>query len=164
MKPHEGTRAASVATVTVSDTRTAADDRGGALLRERLAAAGHTLREHAIVPDDPSRIQAAVRDALAAGADAVVLTGGTGVSPRDQTYEAVSALLDKRLDGFGEAFRRLSWDEIGPRSMLSRALAGTLGDAAVFALPGSTNAVRLGVDQLVAPVLGHLVALLRGSP
>ena len=95
------------------------------------------------------------------GADAVVTTGGTGIAPRDQTYEAVDALLEKRLDGFGEAFRRLSWDEVGPRAILSRAVAGTRGRAVLVALPGSVKGVRLAVTQVLGPVLPHMVALLR---
>jgi molybdenum cofactor biosynthesis protein B len=149
-----------VRTVTVSDTRTAADDTSGKALREELAA--FALLEHAIVPDEPERIAELVRSAAAGQADAVVLTGGTGIAPRDRTFEALEALFDKRLDGFGEAFRRLSWDEIGPRAILSRATAGTVGTCLVFSLPGSEKAVRLGARALVAPVLAHAVDLVNG--
>lgn len=159
---HPGETPARVATVTVSDTRTPADDEGGALLRELLAAAGFTVLHHTIVPDDPQRVREAVTGALDAGADAVITTGGTGVAPRDQTYEAVVGVLDKTLDGFGEAFRRLSWEQVGARSILSRAVAGTRGRGVVIALPGSPKAVRLAVEALIAPTLGHMVALLRG--
>lgn len=104
-----------------------------------------------------------MRDAVAQGrADAIVLTGGTGIAPRDVSYEALAALFDKQLDGFGEAFRRLSWDEIGPRAILSRATAGTIGTCIVFLLPGSQKAVRLGARQLIAPILEHAVDLLNG--
>jgi molybdenum cofactor biosynthesis protein B len=95
-------------------------------------------------------------------ADAIVTTGGTGIAPRDRTYEAIEALLEKRLDGFGEAFRRLSWDEVGPRAVLSRALAGVHRGRIVAALPGSPKAVVLAVDQVLAPILAHAVALARG--
>jgi molybdenum cofactor biosynthesis protein B len=152
-----------VATLTISDTRTAADDRGGAELRRLLEAAGFRLAAHAIVPDGA----ASVREAVAAlcadpNIDAVVTTGGTGIAPRDQTYEALDGLLDRRLDGFGEAFRRLSWDEVGPRAILSRALAGTVGDKIVVALPGSPRALALAVEQILAPLLPHAVAVARG--
>jgi len=159
---HQGTVTPRVVTLTVSDTRTEADDEGGRTLRELLSDAGASVLRHAIVTDDPDRIRAAVLEAIERdGADAVVLTGGTGVAPRDQTYEAVDALLEKRLDGFGEAFRRLSWDEVGPRAILSRAVAGTRGRAVIVALPGSVKAVRLAVTRVLGPVLPHAVALLK---
>lgn len=147
-------------TVTVSDTRTADDDHSGAALKEELAA--FTLVRHLIVPDDPERILGAIADAQRADVDAVVFTGGTGIAPRDVTYETVAAKLDKTLDGFGEAFRRLSWDEIGPRALLSRATAGTVGHTLVFLLPGSTKGARLGAKALIAPVLTHAVDLAHG--
>ncbi len=153
--------AARVITITVSDTRTAADDTSGRALAEELAA--FTLIRQELVPDDAERIAALVRR-IASGdeADAVVLTGGTGIAPRDRTLEALEALFDKRLDGFGEAFRRLSWDQIGPRAILSRATAGTVGTCLVVSLPGSEKAARLGARELVAPVLAHAVDLLHG--
>jgi molybdenum cofactor biosynthesis protein B len=152
-----------VVTITVSDTRrTPEEDASGRALAEELAA--FTLVRHAIVPDEPERIAALVREIVAAKeADAIVLTGGTGIAPRDRTYEAVEALFDKTLDGFGEAFRRLSWDEIGPRAILSRATAGTIGRCLVVSLPGSVKAARLGARALVAPVLAHAVDLLHGK-
>lgn len=150
-----------VITVTVSDTRTAADDLSGRALAEELAA--FTLVRHIIVPDEPDQIHAILREVLEKDeADAVVLSGGTGIGPRDRTFEAIEALFDKRLDGFGETFRRLSWDQIGPRSLLSRATAGTLGTRLVFSLPGSEKAVRLGARELIAPILAHAVDLLHG--
>ncbi len=155
-------RRVRVLTLTISDTRKEADDTSGAALREALTAAGHVVVRHVIVPDEPTRVRDVITRAIDSGeAEAVVSTGGTGIAPRDQTFEAVSGLLDKTLDGFGEAFRRLSWDEIGPRSMLSRAIAGTYQGGMVFALPGSTAAVRLGVERLIVPVLSHAIALLR---
>jgi molybdenum cofactor biosynthesis protein B len=159
---HQGTVTPRVVTLTVSDTRTEADDEGGRTLREALAAAGCELLRHAIVTDDPERIRAAILAAIEGdGADAVVTTGGTGIAPRDQTYEVVDALCEKRLDGFGEAFRRLSWEEVGARAILSRAVAGTRGRAVLVALPGSVKGVRLAVTQVLGPVLPHMVALLR---
>jgi molybdenum cofactor biosynthesis protein B len=150
-----------VITVTVSDTRTSADDTSGRALAEELSA--FTLVRHTIVPDEPEQIIGIVRGLMESDeADAIVLTGGTGIAPRDLTYEALEALFDKRLDGFGEAFRRLSWDAIGPRAMLSRATAGTIGTRLVFSLPGSEKAVRLGARELIAPILAHAVDLLHG--
>jgi molybdopterin adenylyltransferase len=153
-----------VATVTVSDTRTAADDEGGARLRQRLEAAGLSLGPHAIVRDEPAEVREAIGricdDDLA---DVIVTTGGTGIAPRDRTYEAIEALLEKRLDGFGEAFRRLSWDEIGPRAVLSRAVAGVHRGRLLAALPGSPKGVVLAVDRVLAPMVSHAVALLRGE-
>lgn len=148
-----------IITVTVSDTRTEADDTSGKALREELAA--FEIVRHLIVPDEPERIVALVKEAFAE-ADAVVLTGGTGIAPRDRTYEALTEMFDKTLDGFGEAFRRLSWDQIGPRAMLSRATAGVVGTRLVFSLPGSEKAVRLGAKELIAPVLAHAVDLVNG--
>jgi molybdenum cofactor biosynthesis protein B len=149
-----------VATVTVSDTRTPEDDASGAALRQELSA--FELLAHRIVPDEPEGLRAVVRE-LTGGVEAIVFTGGTGIAPRDQSPEALVPLFDKELQGFGEAFRRLSWDEVGPMSILSRATAGTVGDMLVFVLPGSVKAARLGARSLVAPVLAHGVALLRGQ-
>lgn len=150
-----------IVTVTVSDTRTEADDLAGRALAEELNA--FTLVRHAIVPDEPERILGVIREVMANDqADAVVLSGGTGIAPRDRTFEAVEALFDKRLDGFGETFRRLSWDQVGPRSILSRATAGTIGTRIVFSLPGSEKAVRLGARELIVPLLAHAVDLLHG--
>jgi molybdenum cofactor biosynthesis protein B len=150
-----------VITITVSDTRTAADDLSGRALAEELAA--FTLVRHVIVPDEPDRILAIVREVMENDeGDAIVLSGGTGIAPRDRTFEAVEALFDKRLDGFGETFRRLSWDEIGPRAILSRATAGTIGTRIIFSLPGSEKAVRLAARQLIVPLLEHAVDLLHG--
>jgi molybdenum cofactor biosynthesis protein B len=118
----------------------------------------------AIVRDDSSQIAAAIGALCDADtADAIITTGGTGIAPRDVTYEAVDALLEKRLDGVGEAFRRLSWDAIGPRAVLSRAVAGTHRGKIVVALPGSPKALALAIDEIIAPVLHHAVALARGE-
>jgi molybdenum cofactor biosynthesis protein B len=153
-----------VATITVSDTRTPADDEGGRKLREALVAAGFSLAPHAIVKDEPEEIRRALEACAGDATDAIVTTGGTGIAPRDQTYEAVSAMLEKRLDGFGEAFRRLSWDAIGPKAVLSRAVAGVWRGRIVVALPGSPSALELAVNDILAPILPHAVRLLRGTP
>jgi molybdenum cofactor biosynthesis protein B len=153
-----------VAAITVSDTRREADDEGGRCLRERLEAAGFVVALRTIVPDEPDRVRGVIARVCDEDlADAIVTTGGTGLAPRDQTYEAVSEILDKTLDGFGEAFRRLSWDEIGPRAVLSRAVAGVHRGRVVAALPGSPKAVLLAVDRILAPILVHAVAIARGD-
>lgn len=151
---------ARVILVTVSDTRTAADDTSGDALVEELAA--FTVVRRIIIPDSASHIIEVIADAQRVGVDAVVFTGGTGIAPRDVTYDAISGMLEKELDGFGEAFRRLSWDEIGPRAILSRAAAGTINTLLVFLLPGSTKAARLGARELIAPILAHAVDLVHG--
>lgn len=159
---HAAPRKARVFVLTVSDTRTEADDESGRLCRRLTEAAGHEVVGHEIVPDDPDRLRArltALRDG--GQVDVVLLSGGTGISRRDTTYEAVSGLLTRRLDGFGELFRALSYAEIGSRAMASRAIAGVAGDILIFAMPGSTKAVRLAMEKLVAPELGHLVGELR---
>ena len=143
--------------LTVSDTRTEATDSGGGAIRELLTAAGRSVAGYRILPDEPAQVRAAVELALAnPDVQVVITTGGTGVTSRDSTYEAVAALLEKRLDGFGELFRALSFQEIGAAAILSRAVAGTVGRKAVFVLPGSEHAVRLAMTQLILPELGHL--------
>lgn len=153
-----------VAAITVSDTRTPADDVGGNTLCERLGAAGFAVPVRLIVRDEPDELRAAIARVIDADeADAIVTTGGTGIAPRDRTYEAIVGLLDKTLDGFGEAFRRLSWDEVGAKSVLSRAVAGVHRGRVMAALPGSPKAVALAVDRVLAPILVHAVALARGD-
>jgi molybdenum cofactor biosynthesis protein B len=156
----EAGRTVGCGVVTVSDTRTAADDRSGDLIAELLAAGGHAVAARALVPDEPTAVAAVVRE-LAARSDVavVLLTGGTGVAPRDQTPEAIAALLTKELPGFGELFRMLSYQEIGAAAMLSRACAGMIDRTAVFLMPGSTAAVRLAMERLIVPELGHLAKL-----
>ncbi len=152
------------AVLTVSDTRQLQTDRSGAVAVELLEGAGHEICDRSIVPDEPARIRAYLDRWLAeAGCDAVLVTGGTGVSPRDRTYEAVQPRLERELHGFGELFRWLSFQEVGPRAILGRALAGTCGPKAVFVVPGSPGAVRLALERLVLPVLAHLLAELRRS-
>lgn len=146
--------------LTISDTRTGATDTSGDAIVESLKAAGHEVVGRRIVRDDPAATSAVVR-AQAANADVIITTGGTGITARDSTYEAISALLDKRLDGFGELFRMLSYREIGSAAMLTRACAGVIGRTAVFSLPGSEHAVRLAMTKLLVPELGHIVRELR---
>lgn len=156
-----GPRSVGCAVVTVSDTRSPATDTSGALLKARLESSGHRIVSYEILPDEPARIRDRVRALAEADVEAVLLSGGTGIAPRDTTYEAVVGILDRRLDGFGELFRSLSYQEIGTAAMLSRAVAGTLRSTIVFAMPGSTGACELAIDRLVLPELSHIVGLLR---
>jgi len=145
-----------IALLTVSDTRTAATDTSGALLRERLTDAGHELAAQQIDPDDVYRIRATVAGWIANPAVQVVIsTGGTGVTGRDGTPEAVTPLLDKIIEGFGEMFRSLSWDDIGTSTLQSRCLAGVANGTYIFCLPGSTGACATGWDQLIAQQLDY---------
>jgi molybdenum cofactor biosynthesis protein B len=148
--------------LTISDTKTPDTDTSGILIRQLLAKAGHAVVGHAVVRDEPAQVQAIVRDGCAnADLQAFILTGGTGVTSRDATFEAVEALLDKRLTGFGELFRMLSYQEIGAAAMLSRAQAGVVKGRALFSLPGSPNACRLALEKLIIPELGHLLREIR---
>lgn len=146
-----------IAVLTISDTRTEADDKSGKLLAGRIAAAGHRLHEKSIVPDDIYRIRAAVAAWIAEPeAPRVVLTsGGTGVTGRDGTPEAVAPLLDKEIPGFGEMFRYLSWDSIKTSTLQSRALAGVANATYVFCLPGSPGACADAWDQLIQHQLDY---------
>jgi molybdenum cofactor biosynthesis protein B len=142
--------------VTASDTRGEAEDASGAWLRSALSAAGHELAGYRVVRDEPAEVREALAAAARAGAQAIIVNGGTGISGRDRTYEAVSGLLEKRIDGFGELFRMLSFQEIGAAAMLSRAVAGSWDGRAVFSVPGSTAAVRLAWERLIGPEIGHV--------
>jgi molybdenum cofactor biosynthesis protein B len=146
--------------LTISDTRTEATDTSGNAIVELLKTAGQEIVGRGIVRDDPGTVRIAVQ-AQEGAADVIITTGGTGITARDSTYEAISSLLDKRLDGFGELFRMLSYSEIGSAAMLSRACAGAMGRTAVFSLPGSEHAVRLAVSKLIVPEIGHVVRELR---
>jgi molybdenum cofactor biosynthesis protein B len=157
---HRGAAASSLnlAVVTVSDTRTLETDTSGALIVSLAEEAGHRLIERAIVPDDPERLGPLLaslrsRDQL----HAVLISGGTGISPRDQTYEAVSALLTKPMPGYGELFRWLSFAEIGPACVLSRAVGGLFGELVILVMPGSRAAVELAMRRIILPELAHMV-------
>jgi molybdenum cofactor biosynthesis protein B len=144
--------------VTISDTRTEATDTSGRAISELLSAAGHLVAGRAIVKDEPADVVRVVSDQLSSGdVQAIITTGGTGLTARDSTYEAISALIDKRLDGFGELFRMLSYYDIGAAAMLSRATAGVARGKVIVSLPGSEAAVRLAMSKLLVPELGHLV-------
>ncbi len=162
--PHETAPAVSlqVHVVTVSTTRGVAEDRSGPLLRELAEGAGHVVTGHAIVPDDPAAIGVELDRALAAkNVDVVLLTGGTGISARDCTPQVVRSRLDRELPGFGELFRLVSFEEIGPAAMVSNAIGGVAGGRLVFAMPGSTGACKTAMERLILPQLGHLASELR---
>jgi molybdopterin adenylyltransferase len=159
-REHRATAPTSIGcyVLTISDSKTPETDTSGILIRELLSAAGHAVAGHGIVKDEPTQVVAFIREGCANPAvQAFVLTGGTGVTSRDSTYEAVESLLDKRLTGFGELFRMLSYQEIGAAAMLSRAQAGVVQRRALFSLPGSPNACRLALEKLIIPELGHLL-------
>jgi molybdenum cofactor biosynthesis protein B len=150
--------AVRVFVMTVSDTRTDETDASGQAIVALLARAGHHVAGKAIEKDEPASVAELVRQqATIADVDAIITTGGTGLTSRDSTFEAIDALLQKRLPGFGELFRMLSYHDIGPAAMMSRACAGTIGKVIVISLPGSEDAVRLAMTKLVIPELGHLV-------
>ena len=150
--------------LTVSDTRTVDTDSSGRAIREFLERAGHQVTGYAIVRDEPAMVTASVKQWLTdAQTRVIITTGGTGITSRDGTFEAVDALFEKRLDGFGELFRMLSFDEVGSAAMMSRATAGTVGAKAIFVLPGSEHAVRLAMSRLIIPELGHVAQQLQKS-
>lgn len=159
---HRQTAPARCFVLTISDTRTPQTDTSGTFIRDSLLAAGHSIAGHEILRDEPAAIAARIAEWCdAERCDAIILTGGTGLAPRDTTSESVSGLLEKRIDGFGELFRMLSYVEIGSAAMLSRAVAGIRRKTAIFSLPGSTPAVRLGMEKLILPQLRHIVELIQ---
>jgi molybdenum cofactor biosynthesis protein B len=158
---HRDASTVACAVITVSDTRTAETDGSGQRIQELLRLSGHRLTHYEILQDEPALIVAAIR-AVPPPTEVVILNGGTGLARRDSTFEAVSRLLDKEIAGFGELFRLLSYEDIGAAAMLSRAIAGMVGNRVVFSLPGSPAAVELAMSKLIVPVLGHVVGLVRG--
>jgi molybdopterin adenylyltransferase len=165
--PHPDTPGVAVgcAVITVSDTRTPETDRSGQLIQQLLTESGHRIGHYALIKDEPDQIRSQLtllsdRSDL----DALILNGGTGIAPRDTTYDAIEQLLEKTLPGFGEIFRSLSYQEIGSRAMASRAIAGTYRGKLIFSVPGSSNAVKLAVQKLILPELVHLVSQLHPSP
>jgi molybdenum cofactor biosynthesis protein B len=149
--------------ITASDTRDAASDESGRIIRELLEGAGHRVAHYEVLPDSPEQIAGAVRQGLR-DLDGVIVNGGTGIAARDSTIEALRPLLDKELEGFGELFRALSYQEIGSAAFLSRAMAGISGGKIIVALPGSPNACRLAMEKLLLPELGHMAHLLGLAP
>ncbi|MEX2583152.1 MAG: molybdenum cofactor biosynthesis protein B [Gemmatimonadota bacterium] len=146
-----------VAIVTVSDSRTPDSDVNGIYLREQIEATGHRLAGYRIIPDEPALVDSAARELSGPkGARIVIFNGGTGIASRDNTFDALSALLEKSIPGFGELFRMLSWEQVGAAAMLSRATAGTFNGSVIISIPGSPAAVRLAWEKLIEPELQHL--------
>lgn len=155
----------SCAIVTVSDTRSWESDRNGQIIQQLLLAAGHAINQYQIIKDEPAQIQTQLQIlGQTPQVQAVIFNGGTGIAPRDTTYDALEQLLEKTLPGFGELFRWLSYQEIGSRAMASRAIAGVYQSKLVFSIPGSTNAVTLAMQSLILPELVHLVNQLTTKP
>jgi len=149
-----------VGVITASDTRTPDTDESGRLIRTLFEGAGHQVTYYEILPDDREKLSAAIANNLP-NLDAIVINGGTGISARDDSTEVVKSLIDKELDGFGEIFRMLSFQQIGSAAIMSRAIAGVRKGKLIIALPGSPDACKLAMDQLVIPEIGHIVSLLR---
>jgi molybdenum cofactor biosynthesis protein B len=159
----KGKRSINCFIVTVSDTRDESTDQSGQLIKSLLAGEQHQLAGYRIVKDEPAQIEALLRQALAEKAvEAIIVNGGTGISPRDGTYEVIAGLLDKRLDGFGEIFRYLSYQDIGSAALMSRAVAGSAQGKVLISLPGSKGAVSLAMEKLILPELRHMVSQLQG--
>jgi molybdenum cofactor biosynthesis protein B len=157
---HHDRKGLKVGVLTASDTRGAETDESGHIIRDLLTAAGHRVEYYEVLPDDPGRIREALLENLQ-NLDAVIVNGGTGIAARDSTIEAVRGLLDKELEGFGELFRYLSYQQIGSAAFLSRALAGIARGKIVASLPGSPDACRLAMEKLLVPELGHMAHLLK---
>jgi len=147
-----------IAILTISDTRTPETDTGGDVIEELMSEAGHKISSRSIVKDDAPRLRTTLVDLLArSDVDAIITTGGTGIAARDTTYEVVDRMVEKKLDGFGEIFRMLSYEEVGAAAVLSRAVAGAVGAKFIASLPGSRNGVRLAVEKLLVPEISHIV-------
>ncbi|AZB43134.1 MogA/MoaB family molybdenum cofactor biosynthesis protein [Bacillus sp. FJAT-42376] len=156
MHTHDLSISVQTAVLTVSDTRTKQTDLSGTAINELLIESGHSVKEYSIVSDDIELISSFIRtQSENPEIQAIIITGGTGFTPRDVTYEAVSRLFEKEMTGFGELFRSLSYEEIGVKAMFSRAAAGSRNGCAIYALPGSLNAVKLGMTKLILPSIQH---------
>lgn len=163
-QPHPDLQSTTLtcAVVTVSDTRSPETDKSGQLIQQLLRNTNHVIADYTIVKDEPIQIQEQMEQlGKRPDLDVVIFNGGTGIAPRDTTYDAIEKLLEKTLPGFGELFRFLSYQEIGSRAIASRAVAGVYQQKLIFSLPGSTNAVRLAMEKLILPELAHLVSQLR---
>jgi len=160
----EGPKRVTAAIVTVSDTRTFKTDESGRMIEKLLTDKGHRVARHGLCLDEPSRIAEELKVSLATDSDAIIFNGGTGIAPRDVTIETIAPRLEKRIDGFGELFRQLSYVKIGGAAMLSRAMAGTIGEVVVFCLPGSPDAASLAMEKLILPELSHIIGLTKGRP
>ncbi|MBD1932865.1 molybdenum cofactor synthesis domain-containing protein [Funiculus sociatus] len=163
--PHPDIKGMTVtcAVITVSDTRSPETDTSGQLIKQLLQNAGHAIGEYALLKDEPTQIRALLATlGQRPDLDALIFNGGTGIAPRDTTYDALEKELSKTLPGFGELFRFLSYQEIGSRAIASRAVAGVYQSKLVFSVPGSSNAVRLAIEKLILPELVHLVNQIKG--
>lgn len=157
-------RSVRCAVITASDTRTEETDTSGKKIKDLLAANHHSVVSYQILKDEPVQIATAVHTLLEQPeVDAIIINGGTGIAPRDTTFEAIQGLLEKEISGFGELFRMLSYQDIGSAAMMTRATAGVAKGKVVVSLPGSTGAVELGMTKLILPELGHMLFLLRGE-
>ena len=166
MTEHKGKarRTVRCAVITLSDTRTEETDTSGKRIKDLLAEQGQPVVAYRILKDEPEQLAAVVQALLTQSeVDAIITTGGTGIAPRDTTFEAIQGLLEKEISGFGEMFRMLSYADIGAAAMLTRATAGVANGKVIISLPGSTGAVELGMTKLVLPELGHMMFLLRGK-
>lgn len=166
MTEHKGKahRTVRCAVITLSDTRTEETDTSGKRIKDLLAEQGQPVVAYRILKDEPEQLAAVVQALLAQPeVDAIITNGGTGIAPRDTTFEAIQDLLEKEISGFGEMFRMLSYEDIGTAAMLTRATAGVANGKVIISLPGSTGAVELGMTKLVLPELGHMMFLLRGE-
>jgi molybdopterin adenylyltransferase len=166
LQPHPDSAGITVscAVITVSDTRSSDTDKSGQLIQQLLLTANYAVGVYKIIKDEPAQIQAEIELLGKSGnLDALIFNGGTGIAPRDTTYDAIEKLLEKTLPGFGELFRFLSYQEIGSRAIASRAVAGIYQNKLIFSLPGSSNAVRLGMEKLILPELVHLVKQMTGN-
>jgi molybdenum cofactor biosynthesis protein B len=147
----------TVALVTVSDSRTPETDENGLYLREKFTSLGHSVAGYLIVKDEPAQVESALDQMVAVpGVQLILFNGGTGIAPRDTTFDVIARKLEKTLPGFGEIFRMLSYQQVGAAAMLSRATAGTYRGKLVFSTPGSPKAVRLAVEELILPEINHL--------
>jgi len=154
----ESPKEVGCAVITISDTRDEQTDKSGQLIKSLLEENGHKIVSYRIVKDSPLQIKGEIAMLVEkSSCQAIILNGGTGIAPRDTTYDTLHKMLDKRLDGFGELFRFLSYQEIGSSAIMSRALAGTYRSRIVISVPGSTGAVRLAMEKLILPELGHMV-------
>ena len=159
--PDSAQRMVNCAVITVSDTRSPQTDRSGETIKQLLVEAGHSVLAYRIIPDEPTLIRDYLQEvAQRADIEAIIFNGGTGIAPRDTTYDAIEGLLEKTLPGFGEIFRALSYQEIGSRAIASRAVAGIYQGKLLFSIPGSTGAVKLALSQIIIPELIHLIAQL----
>jgi len=145
-----------ISIITVSDTRTESEDISGKIIIEEVKNAGHKIHKYTLCKDDVTSIRQTLMNSLK-GSDVIIITGGTGISVRDVTIEAVRPLLDKEIEGFGELFRFLSYQDIGPSAALSRALGGIISDKVVFCIPGSPNAVKTALEKLIIPLIPHIL-------